>query len=477
MALKAGSGVDINDLATTLAEAESMPSIASVTDKKEAATLSISGLAVLKSAVTAVKVSFDGLQDKDTLLDKTVLSQSSDRVEAVMVSQTGAKAGTHKVQVNQLAAAEQSVIKRFNGSGSDTADFTSLTQQLNGGSAINFSIVVNGSTTNLTGTVDTPQGIIDAVNANTEATGVSARALNITGSGTSFRILLEGKTGASNSFALTGHQTANTNNQLSVTESRAALNLSVKVNGLNNVLRDNNSPTDLIDGVQLTFKEASATSTNIVISENTAALESRINTLIGSYNAFINITDYVTGEKDPDDEVAGSLMRERTTVNMVKSKLRSLLGMTSSTASNGIGTLRDIGIKTNLDGTIGLNNTAFAVAVKTKFSDIRKMLTADSNDQAAAGAAANGLALDASVILNGIVKNPNGTLTTAEANQTNDVTRYEQDLVKLQERMESIRARYLKQFSAMETLVQRSKNTGDYLTGQFKAMESMYSND
>jgi flagellar hook-associated protein 2 len=105
------------------------------------------------------------------------------------------------------------------------------------------------------------------------------------------------------------------------------------------------------------------------------------------------------------------------------------------------------------------------------------MLTADSNDQAAAGAAANGLALDASVILNGIVKNPNGTLTTAEANQTNDVTRYEQDLVKLQERMESIRARYLKQFSAMETLVQRSKNTGDYLTGQFKAMESMYSND
>jgi len=41
--------------------------------------------------------------------------------------------------------------------------------------------------------------------------------------------------------------------------------------------------------------------------------------------------------------------------------------------------------------------------------------------------------------------------------------------------LDSAKQRYLMQFAAMETLVQRSKNTGDYLTGQFKAMESMYS--
>jgi hypothetical protein len=28
----------------------------------------------------------------------------------------------------------------------------------------------------------------------------------------------------------------------------------------------------------------------------------------------------------------------------------------------------------------------------------------------------------------------------------------------------------------MESIVQRSKSTGDYLEGQFKAMENMYSN-
>ncbi len=49
--------------------------------------------------------------------------------------------------------------------------------------------------------------------------------------------------------------------------------------------------------------------------------------------------------------------------------------------------------------------------------------------------------------------------------------------VDLNERFESIKARYLKQFAAMETLVQRSKSTGEYLTGQFKAMEGAYSNN
>jgi hypothetical protein len=49
MALKAGSGVDINELATSLSEAESMPTINAVTAKKASATVSISGYGVLKT--------------------------------------------------------------------------------------------------------------------------------------------------------------------------------------------------------------------------------------------------------------------------------------------------------------------------------------------------------------------------------------------------------------------------------------------
>jgi flagellar hook-associated protein 2 len=242
--------------------------------------------------------------------------------------------------------------------------------------------------------------------------------------------------------------------------------------------RDNNSPSDVVEGVQIIFKSANATATRkIVVSANTATLETKLESLVSSYNDFITITDYLTGDEDPEDSVAGSLSSERGTLNSVKNTVRGFLNMTSTTASNGIGTLRDIGITTKLGGQIALDKTLYSAVVKTNFSDVRTMLTADTNDQIAADAAANGLALDASVILDAIVKDPSGTITTREANVAREVTQHEERLLDLQERMEGIKARYLRQFAAMETLVQRSKNTGDYLTSQFKAMEGMYSND
>ena len=473
-ALGAGSGVDIHNLATTLAETETMPRINTVTEKKAESSVAISGYGVLKSSVSSLNASFEALKNTDTFFNRSVYSQQTNRVEAVMVSQAAAAAGTHRVKVNALARAEQSVLSRYTGSGSGVEDFSSLTQQLNGGSTINFTIVVNGTTTNLNNVTDTPQGIIDAVNANSAATGVKARALNIAGSGTSFRIVLDGKTGAENAFTFNGHQTANTNNQLSLTQTRSAQNLDVELNGLDNVLRDNNSPTDIIDGVQLNFKVSGDSYTNIVVSEDSSSLETKLNSVVEAYNQFITLSDYLTGEKDEDDELAGSLQAEKGTVNLIKNRIRGIVGQTSESASNGVSTLRDLGIQTKLGGQISLNATTYATVVKDKLSDVNTMLTNNLTDQDKSDTRDHGLALDITTVLDNIT-NDQGTITTKETNVTADVARYEEELIDLQERLETIKQRYLRQFVAMESLVQRNKSTGEYLTGQFKAMENMYS--
>ena len=473
-ALGAGSGVDIHNLATTLAETETMPRINTVTEKKAESSVAISGYGVLKSSVSSLNASFEALKNTDTFFNRSVYSQQTNRVEAVMVSQAAAAAGTHRVKVNALARAEQSVLSRYTGSGSGVEDFSSLTQQLNGGSTINFTIVVNGTTTNLNNVTDTPQGIIDAVNANSAATGVKARALNMAGSGTSFRIVLDGKTGAENAFTFNGHQTANTNNQLSLTQTRSAQNLDVELNGLDNVLRDNNSPTDIIDGVQLNFKVSGDSYTNIVVSEDSSSLETKLNSVVEAYNQFITLSDYLTGEKDEDDELAGSLGAEKGTVNLIKNRIRGIIGQTSESASNGVSTLRDLGIQTKLGGQISLNATTYATVVKDKLSDINTMLTNNLTDQDKSDTRDHGLALDITTVLDNIT-NDQGTITTKETNVTADVARYEEELIDLQERLETIKQRYLRQFVAMESLVQRNKSTGEYLTGQFKAMENMYS--
>ena len=120
-------------------------------------------------------------------------------------------------------------------------------------------------------------------------------------------------------------------------------------------------------------------------------------------------------------------------------------------------TLRDLGIQIRWQ--IALNATTYAAVVRDKFSDVRTMLTNNLTDQDKSDRRDHGLALDITTVLDNIT-NDQGTITTKETNVTADVARYEKELTDLQERLETIKQRYLRQFVAMESLVQRNKRHG-----------------
>ena len=62
-----------------------------------------------------------------------------------------------------------------------------------------------------------------------------------------------------------------------------------------------------------------------------------------------------------------------------------------------------------------------------------------------------------------------GDLSNRKAQITTEVTDLNLDSTKLDERMEEIRTRYTKQFSAMEALVTSMNNTGEFLTNMMDA--------
>ena len=88
MALKAGSGVDISELATSLLEAEALPQRGSITAKKESATVAISGYGILTNGISAVKTKLEALEDKDTFLTNSVTTSNPNAMEAELVSQS-----------------------------------------------------------------------------------------------------------------------------------------------------------------------------------------------------------------------------------------------------------------------------------------------------------------------------------------------------------------------------------------------------
>jgi len=461
-ALNAGSGVNINELATDLAEAESMAQIDGVTKKKEETSVSISGYGVLKSAVTTLKSSLSSLQDKDGLLTHAAASSDVNTIDAEVTSQASAKAGTTRIQVVLIARPEVTEVTANNGS-----LFSSATATISGLNKVN--LAVNGGTAvPINVTTPTPKGIVEAINA-ANVGGITARTLIKGSTGTAVSILVESKTGVANNFTITTNLGGA---ELTRLERQAAQDLKLKVNNLTNVFRDNNSPTDVVDGVQLKIKETSGTdSHNIVVTASTLSLKTSLDSMVDSYNQLVTLADYLIGDSDEEDELAGSLSKDKGTVNRVLGKARGLLSLTSATASNNITNLRDLGITSVLGGKISFQEKTYAAAIKTSFSDVRTMLTGDTNAQGASSPSDKGLALDMSIILDSIVSDT-GTIRAKEDSVAREITSYEDQLIKLQERFESSKLRYLKQFAAMETLVQRSKNTGDYLKSQFEAMQN-----
>ena len=63
-----------------------------------------------------------------------------------------------------------------------------------------------------------------------------------------------------------------------------------------------------------------------------------------------------------------------------------------------------------------------------------------------------------------------GDLEKSKSKATTSISDYNDDRVKLQERVESIRERYMTQFSAMESAVTGFKKTGEFLTGFIDAL-------
>ena len=126
-ALGAGSGIDVQSLATNLVEAERAPRKAVIEKKITQSESGISGYAALKFVLNDLKTAFSGIKDQSDFNAMTTrVSQSS----AMAVTTTAtASAGSHSVNITNLARAQRSI------SGSETSGFASPTAQLNGGVA------------------------------------------------------------------------------------------------------------------------------------------------------------------------------------------------------------------------------------------------------------------------------------------------------------------------------------------------------
>ena len=200
--LGAGSGIDIHKMAQDLTDVERMPKEAQINESITETNAQISAYGLVTYQLGILKTAFEGINDASEMSTSTSTSTNSTAVNFSSLDGT-AQEGSYDVTVSALA----------NGQQSKSSEYSSKTTSLNSGTGFDLLLAIGptgGSTTTKTisVTTDTPQGVVNAINATDH--GVTATLVDTGTAGNNYRIILSGKSGANNAFTVSTTATGDT---------------------------------------------------------------------------------------------------------------------------------------------------------------------------------------------------------------------------------------------------------------------------
>jgi len=455
--LGGGSGIDIFKLARDLADVEKEPkqlAIQTSIDKSEA---SISGYAAISFQLDVVKSAFESFDDVSELATSKSTSSNPDVVEMTTLSGETLR-GTYDINVSQVATEQRTV----------STTFSSVDQSLNDESFDLTISVGNQSVTDHTVTIDTatPDGIVTSIN--TANIGVTANLVRLGNSSDEYQIMLQGDKGSEGSFTISSSV------DLGFGESSNTLqtagNAQFVFNGLS-IERETNEISDLVNGATLTIKAPSEETVSVSVSSGENLLKGSLQNMITAYNDLKGIMDALV-DSDSEIENGGALVNDYSGVRFVEQQIRDAIFDDAETASGSISSIRDLGVSTDKNGKLVLDEEVFDDALTNDYDDVKMMLTAGTDNQSEFTATSKGLALSVILKVDELVGN-DGIIADRKENAESAVEDYQEDMIKLEERMELLYERYLAQFTAMESLVREMNNTRDYLEDQFEMMANV----
>jgi flagellar hook-associated protein 2 len=449
-ALGTGSGIDTKALASNLMNAERAPRKAAIDAKITKSEANISGYAAVKFVLDKLKTAFAGLQDGSGFNTSTPINSQPGTFSA---SAVGTASGDHSVSVTSLAKAQRNI----------SAAFAASNTVVNGGAGFSLSLSVHGAAAQritVSTANSTPAGIVSAINA--AGKGISAQLVNTGDASAPIKIMVTGSTGVANDFsltALTANNEAVTGLDFS-TNLQTAANASLIVDDVA-ITSPSNQVQGAIAGTTLNLSSVTNGVARLSFSRDTAAVKTKLETLVTAYNDTISMLNVVSDPKSTVETYGASLVGSAT-VAQVRNQVRAMVLGSASSPAGASNALRDLGLSVDKNGVLALNSKKLDAALSNNF-DSTSMLSAE----VAGGAVKK---------LDTLLLERSGVLSTQTANAASKVSAYKLELEKLEDRMTGLLERYNKQFAAMDAIVGQSNSLRTSLTSTFDGMQSVYSN-
>ena len=308
----------------------------------------------------------------------------------------------------------------------------------------------------------------------TAANGTSGTRFTITRSVGSDTQMTKGTIGGtSDGSADLTISTADTTNGSDGNKIQGAQNAILNVNGLS-VSSASNQLDGVISGVKLDLMATTSSAVVLSVGRDTSIAKAAITNLVDAYNIFDGVIKGLisTGSATTD---AGSLKSD-SAVSTIRDQVRSFLTDNSSAPGVSKKGMTDIGISLQRDGTFKVNQTTLGSALTNYYADITKMLSADTDDQSTFGIASRGIAGDLVKQISSYLAS-DGVVKLRETSHTKTKAALTIEQKALDTKMESIEARYTKQFSTMSKIMDEMKSTQEYLESSLGNLPFTANND
>lgn len=419
-----GSGLDVDAIVTKLIAADRSAQDTRLDTNKAKAEVQISALGTLKSAMSTLQNALTKLTSGGDLGKRTVASSDNSILTATAAK--AAQPGQTQVEVLALARAHKL------GSGA----FAS-TSALVGEGDMTFTVGSNSFTVSASATTTLAQ-LRDAINGASGNVGVGATLVAEDG-GT--RLVLTAKnTGTANAIGVSSALA-------SFSDLQTATDAQIKVDGYTRTSAYNHI-ANVVDGVSIDLGRAAVgTKVTLSVAADDAAAGAAVSGFVEAYNSLIGtyatLTAYNASKKE-----AGALMGDAG----LRSASQAMRAMLSASVDAGrFDTLSDIGITTNVDGTLKLDAATLAGALGQDNASIQKLF-GDSQ----------GLATRMNALVDGYIKT-NGQLDSKLELLNQALARVSDDRSALDDKMAKKEELYRSQFNSLDSVVSKYKNIASYL--------------
>jgi len=381
-----GSSIDVQGLVSKLIRAEGSPTQNRL-DKQEAKVQAdISAMGAFRGALSDFQQTLSKLRKPDDLRKMSAKSSDEDKIE--ISASPKAQAGSYRVEVEQLAQAQRLTSGVFEndletvGKGNLSFQFGKIDPQTG-----KFTPNPKASVKNIeiTDNNNSLRGIVGAINE--AAFGVRASLIN-NGNGVRLVLSAEG-TGEMNAMRIVT-QDADGNNLddsglsrlsydptqpggrgVNLLESSKAQDALISIDGIE-VTSSSNHFDKAIDGVNITVKDTTGQSpVKLTTSFDEAGVTSAIGEFVKKYNAMISNVQQVAGY-DAKTKTAGPLAGDAA-IRGIVDQIRRKIGTSFNGINPDYNSLASIGINTQNDGTLLLDNSKLQQAVSRDINQVTKL--------------------------------------------------------------------------------------------------------